>query len=208
MIIELLGLSGVRIQSNNSVILLSPPSEKSELKTSRFKADCVVLGNPEDKINVDPKEEKLFIVDSPGEFEVSGIFIYCRSNPEKGKPVSLMSLVNVEGISIAHLASLGNDLTDKQLALFEGADVLIIPIGGKNVLDAKRAKEIIEKIEPRIVIPMHFAQKGIKTAYDSTEKFFKEIGSTPETQDKVKIIKKELPQETMEVISLKIWAKK
>gem|GEM_PF-130927 len=204
MIIELLGLSGVKIQSNNTVILLSPPSEKSEIRASRFKADCIVLGNPNDKINVDPREEKLFIVDSTGEYETSGIFIYCISNPEKGNPTSLMSLIKIEGISIAHLACLGNDLTDNQLELFEGADILIIPIGGKDVLDAKRAKEIIEKIEPRIVIPMHFAQKNLKTAYDSQEKFFKEIGSNPEAQDKAKITKKELPQETMEVINLKI----
>ena len=204
MTIELLGLSGVKIQSNSTTILLSPASQNCELKASRFKADCVVLGNPEDKANVEPSEEKLFTVASPGESEASGIFIYCAQTPSSGKPESLMSLINVEGISIAHLANLAHELSDKQLELFEGADILLIPVGAKNVLDAKRAKTIIEKIEPRIVIPMHFSQKGLKTAYDDKAKFFKEIGSTPKEQDKLKITKKELPQETMEIINLQV----
>src|SRR3989338_54190 len=196
MIIELLGLSGVKIQTNNSVVLLSPQSENSELKASRLKADCVVLGCPEDKINVEPREEKMFLIDSAGEYETNGIFVYCVSNPSKGKSESLMSLIKAEGISVAHLCSLGHELSKEAMELFEGADVLIIPVGGKNVLDAKRAKAIVDQIEPRIVIPMHFAKEGLKIAYDEPEKFFKEIGISPQKQDKAKISKKDLPQET------------
>jgi len=196
MTIDLLGLSGVKIQTNDTVILLSPPGEKSELKASKYKADCVVLGDADDKVNVEAREEKLFMVASSGEYETSGIFIYTTSN--------LMSLISIEGVSIAHLANLEHDISDKQLELFEGADILIIPVGGKDVLDAKRAKETVGKIEPRIVIPMHFAQKGLKTAYDEKSKFFKEIGSTPDAQERLKISKKDLPQETMEIINLDI----
>jgi len=204
MIIELLGLSATKIQSNSTTILLSPPGEKSEIKTSRFKADCVVLGNPDDKINVEPREEKLFIVDSVGEYEASGIFIYSSQTPSSGKIESLMTLLKIENITIAHLANLNQELSPKQLELFEGADILIIPVGGKGVLDAKRAKQIIEQIEPRIVIPMHFKQKGIKTEYDEKEKFFKEIGSSPSEQERIKITKKDLPQEIMEIINLNV----
>lgn len=200
MIIELLGLSGVKIQTNNSVVLLSPASENSELKASRLKADCVVLGSPEDKINIEPKEEKLFLIDSAGEYETNGIFVYCVSNPAKGKSESLMSLIKAEGISVAHLCSLGRELSKEAMELFEGADILLIPVGGKDVLDAKRAKAIVDQIEPRIVIPMHFSQTGLKTSYDDPEKFFKEIGANPQKQDKAKISKKDLPQETMEAL--------
>jgi hypothetical protein len=203
MYIELLGLSGIKIQSGDLVYLASPPSEKSELKASRMKADVVVLEKPGDSINIDAQTEKLFTIDSPGEYEASGIFVYCIANPQKGEPKSLMSSVTIEGISIAHLSGLGHELTDAQFELFEGADVLLIPVGGNGVLDANTAKKVIEKVEPRVVIPMHFEKKGLKTHYDSVEKFFKVMGSTPNPVERIKILKKELPQENLDIIYLK-----
>jgi len=204
MLIELLGLSGVKIQTNDTIILLSPPGEKSELKTLRAKADIVVLGNPQDKIDIDPREEKIFEINEPGEYESSGVFLYSVANPPRGECISLLTSLTVGGTTIAHLGSLNQELTQKQLELFEGSDILIIPVGGKDVLDAKKAEALVEKIEPRIVIPMHVALSGLKTKYDDVSKFLKEIGAkTAEPQEKLKITKKDLPQETMEVVCLK-----
>jgi|TARA_Y100000310_G_scaffold165626_2_gene165360 hypothetical protein len=202
MYIELLGLSGLKIQTNDTVVLLAPPGKKSEIKSSRMKADIVVLKSPNDEVNIEPRAEKLFTIKNPGEFESSGIFVYCTAQPEKGEPKSLMNLINIEGVTIAHLADLGHQLSDAQHELFEGADVLLVPVGGKDVLDAKAAKQLIEKIEPRVVIPMHAALKGLKTSYDDIEKFWKVIGTTPEPQERIKITKKELPQETMDILHL------
>jgi len=152
---------------------------------------------------VEPRAEKLFTVQAPGEFEVGGIFMYCLSNPPTGQPHSLLSRITVEGVTIAHLGGLAHQLTNNQLELFEGVDVLMIPVGGKDVLDAKAAKDIVEKIEPRVVIPMHFAQKELKTAYDDASKFFKEMGASPTAQERVKILKKDLPTDTLDMLYLK-----
>lgn len=200
--IELLGLSGVRIQSEDRIILLAPPTQEGELKASRMKADIVVLGKPGDSINVDPRNESLFVVDGPGEYESAGVFVYCQSNPPAGKTSSLLSLLTVEGVTIAHLGGLDRDLTAAELDLFEGADILIIPVGGGTVISSKKAVEIVEKIEPRIVIPMHFARKGITAKYETPDAFLRELGKTGEAQEKLKVAKKDLPQETMEVCYL------
>lgn len=200
MIIELLGLSGAKIQTGESVILLAPPSAENNGRARSMKADVAVLGNPKDKISVEPRAEKLFTISAPGEFEAGGIFVYCLQSPQKGEPRSLLSRITVEGMTIAHLGSLSHDLSSEQLELFEGADILMLPVGGKDVLDAKAAKEMVEKIEPRIVIPMHAAAKGVATPYDDVSKFFKEMGTSPEPQERVKIVKKDLPIDTMEVL--------
>jgi hypothetical protein len=203
MFIELLGLSGVKIQTNNTTIILSPADEKSELKSSRMKADIVVLSKSQDKVNIEPREEKLFKIVRPGEYESSGVFLYCTANPPKGENKSILTSITVEGVSIAHLGGIDKELTQEQIELFEGSDILIIPVGGNSVIDAKLAATIVEKIEPRIVIPMHFAQKGLKTKYDDIQKFLKEVGAkTSEPQNKLKITKKDLPQETLEYIYL------
>jgi L-ascorbate metabolism protein UlaG (beta-lactamase superfamily) len=84
-----------------------------------------------------------------------------------------------------------------------GVDILMIPVGGNDSLDAKKAVEVVSQIEPRIVIPMHYAATGIKVALDSVEKFIKELGIKPREEEKLKISKKDLPQEDMELVILK-----
>lgn len=200
MIIELLGASGAKIQSGDAIILLAPPSVTGDLRAACFKADMVVLGNASDEVNVGPRTEKLFTISAPGEYEVSGLFVYCLSNPPTGQTVSLLSRITVEGVTVAHLGSLAQPLADSQLELFEGADVLLVPVGDKDVLDAKAAKDLVERLEPRAVIPMHFAQKELKTPYDNVSKFFKEMGASPEPLERAKILKKDLPMDTMDVL--------
>lgn len=204
MFIELLGLSGVKIQTNDTTILLSPPSEQSELKTSRVKADIVVLGNPADKINVVPSQENqtLFTIERPGEYEARGIFFYCLHNPTAGEIASLLTSATIEGIVVTHLGGLNRALTAAELELFDGTDVLILPAGGNGVLGPKEASELVNQLEPRLVIPMHTARPGLKTKYKNVTDFLKEVGSRAAPQEKVKITKKDLPQEDMQIINL------
>ncbi len=199
--IELLGLSGVRIQTNDKTILLSPPTQDGELKASRMKADIVVLGTEDDEINVDPSEESLFTISGPGEYEVSGVFVYCLASSTQAD-ATLLSRLRVEHVTIAHLGGFNGDLNSEQFELFEGCDVLLIPVGGEDVLDTKKAKALIEKIEPRVVIPMHFAQTGVKTKYATAEAFLKEIGVQAKPEQKLKLVKKDLPTETMDTVYL------
>ena len=95
------------------------------------------------------------------------------------------------------------DAKNKQLEKLEGIDVLLIPVGGKFTLDAKKAVEVISQIEPRIVIPMHYKTKDLKTdGLEGVDKFIKELGIEPRYEEKLKISKKELPSENTELIIL------
>jgi L-ascorbate metabolism protein UlaG (beta-lactamase superfamily) len=58
------------------------------------------------------------------------------------------------------MGDLGSDLTEKQLEDINGVDILMIPIGGKYTIDGKKAVDIIKKIEPKMIIPMHFKIPG------------------------------------------------
>jgi L-ascorbate metabolism protein UlaG (beta-lactamase superfamily) len=81
-------------------------------------------------------------------------------------------------------------------------DILFVPVGGKYTLDAEGAMKIINKIEPRIVIPMHYEIDGLKMDLDSVDKFVKEMGVAAENLDVLKIEKKDLPVEGMRLIIL------
>lgn len=73
---------------------------------------------------------------------------------KRGK--NLITVVEAEGKKIAHMGDIGHQLNGEQLSLLKGADVLMIPVGGVYTVDAKGAKKLIEKIQPKHIVPMHY----------------------------------------------------
>jgi L-ascorbate metabolism protein UlaG (beta-lactamase superfamily) len=51
-----------------------------------------------------------------------------------------------------------------------------VPVGGTYTLDGKRAKEVVEQIEPKVVIPMHYALPDLNIKIDGVDSFLKEMG--------------------------------
>ena len=63
-------------------------------------------------------------------------------------------IISDERTRIAHFGDLGECPED--IGMLEGLDVALIPVGGFFTIDGNTAAEIIEKINPRIAIPMHY----------------------------------------------------
>ena len=61
-----------------------------------------------------------------------------------------------EGMRLVHLGDLGHKLSGKALAAVQGADVLLIPVGGHFTIDAPTAKAVADAVGARVVIPMHY----------------------------------------------------
>ena len=61
----------------------------------------------------------------------------------------------VDGLKIVHLGDVGC-LDEKLAAKIHGCDVLLLPIGGIFTVDAHGAKWYVDKVQPKIVIPMHY----------------------------------------------------
>ncbi len=57
---------------------------------------------------------------------------------------------------IAHFGDIGCELTGEQAELLSDLDVAMIPVGGYYTIDAQEAKQMVDRIHPKIVIPMHY----------------------------------------------------
>ncbi len=79
MIITYHGVSCFKIQAGETVLAFDPPSKKSGLKYPRFHADIILQSHDHDrhngKENLMSKEKESFFVDTPGEYEIKGIYI-------------------------------------------------------------------------------------------------------------------------------------
>jgi len=62
----------------------------------------------------------------------------------------------VDGVRLCHLGDLGHLLTDEQIAAIGKVDVLFVPVGGFYTIDAHQATDAMRRLDPRVVIPMHF----------------------------------------------------
>jgi L-ascorbate metabolism protein UlaG (beta-lactamase superfamily) len=215
MIITWLGQSCFKIQdkigADGVTIVTDPFDKKYGLKVPNFEANIVTVSHDhDDHNNVKSLRGNPFVITTAGEYDVQGIMVEGvesyhdeKQGAERGK--NIIYRIEVEDITIVHLGDLGHVLDDKQLEKLVGADILLVPVGGKYTIDAKKAVEVVSQVEPRIVIPMHYKISGLKIDdIENVEKFVKEMGVKPTEEDKLKINKKDLPQEDMELVILKV----
>jgi len=203
-------LTGKDAKGENVVLITDPFDKDTGLRLPGGEADIITVSHQHhDHNNTSAIKGDPFVIDTAGEYDKKDIFVQGvdswhddQEGRERGK--NIIYRVSFEDVVITHLGDLGHVLNNKQVEQLEGTDILLIPVGGKYTLDAKKAIEVINQIEPRMVIPMHYQQDGLKMDIAGVEPFVKEIGMKPEyIGDKLKINKKDLPQEEMELVIFK-----
>lgn len=193
--------------------MIDPFSDKG-FTPEKLKADIVLVSLVgATKLAPVGGEPKMF--DLPGEYEVKevamqGIQAWTQPKSEEEKSgeksaKTTIFIMHFEDFRICHLGSIGHTIPDEMIEKIGDVDILFVPVGGKDTLDAKKAHEVIEDIEPRIVIPMKFYAEGEKTPYDAVENILKLSGVNPERKDVYSIAKKaDLPQEKTEYVVLNV----
>jgi len=213
MYIHWLGHSCFKIQdktgSDAITIITDPYGKSTGLKPPRVEADIVTISHDhDDHNNLDSVKGNPFVVRIAGEYDIKGVSIDGIDSyhdelggVERGK--NIIYRIEIDSVSIVHLGDLGQDLDEKQLGRIASPDILLVPVGGKYTLNAKKAAEITSQLEPRIVIPMHYKIEGLGIDIEGVEKFIKEAGLKPRYEEKLKATRKDLPQDETELVILK-----
>lgn len=84
---------------------------------------------------------------------------YITPHDDQGGRLRGMNTVRIfdyDGLRVAHLGDIGCFPDEALLAALRGVDCLMIPVGGHFTIDAAQAKQIVEAVEPRVCIPMHY----------------------------------------------------
>lgn len=152
------------------------------------------------------RREKPYIVAAPGEYEVNGVGVFGwgsfhdkKKGEERGK--NTMYVIHIDGVRVGHLGDLGHTLSDAEVEDLGTIDVLLVPVGGFFTINAEEAVEVINAIQPSIVIPMHYkTDKHNPEAFkDLTDlqTFLKAMGAEGiEPVEKLKVGEGEFGEET------------
>jgi L-ascorbate metabolism protein UlaG (beta-lactamase superfamily) len=198
------GLSSIRIEAKQgeteATLLTDPYPNESGLRFPRTtEPDLLVLSHQDrSRFNIEGVGGTPFIVSDPGEYEVKGIFAHGIQDPEAEKDAMrpIVYRFDAEGISLAFLGQLKRQLTTHEVEQLGDIDILLLPVGGGDVLDSKSAVETISTIEPRIVVPLYYDTPGVKAKLGTVDAFCKQMGVCKrEDATKLKISKKDLPAE-------------
>jgi len=193
------------------VVFIDPFDRSVGLRPPQGHADAVFVShNHYDHNNITTLKDDPAVIDAPGEYSIKGInaigidtFHDEKEGAERGR--NTVFLIESEDMRICHLGDLGTDLTSSQLEEIDGVDVLLVPVGGKVTIDGKKAAELVRKIEPSIVIPIHYKVKGSLIDIADEKKFCNEMGTCPsEKVSKVTIKKKDLEEKSMEVMIMRL----
>lgn len=69
---------------------------------------------------------------------------------------NICTVIEAEGLRIAHLGDLGHTLAPETAAKFGHIDLLLLPVGGYYTVCAQQAKQIALSLGANTVVPMHY----------------------------------------------------
>ena len=185
------GANCVKISTKKATVVIDDNLDKLGLKSITKKDDIALFGMAHDN----PSQEVKLVIDSAGEYEVSDVSIQgipARGHmDEAGKITATIFKMIIEDVRVISLGHIYPELNDQQLEAIGTVDVLLVPVGGNGyTLDPIGALKLIKKIEPKLVIPTHYADNAIKyeVPQQDLENALKELAMEPrETVDKLKL---------------------
>lgn len=160
MLITYIGHSAFRIEKDGYRIIIDPYKSGMipGLDDIDEEAELVIKSHDHDDHNAVENVHLTEGAECP--FEITSIETYhdeCHG-AKRGK--NRITIISDGNTRLAHFGDLGCDiereLEEGELSKLRNLDVALIPIGGKYTIDGAGAVALMNAIEPKMVIPMHF----------------------------------------------------
>lgn len=149
-------------------LVIDPYDNSIGLTPVRETADLLLITHHHfDHDYVDGVSGDYVLVDGPGTTEEAGVRVTGIQVPhdaEGGAQRGFVTayLIEADGRRILHMGDVGTMPDDAFFDQIGRVDVLMIPIGGRYTVDAAGAKAICDRIQPNLVIPMHYKTNRLK----------------------------------------------
>lgn len=178
--IEYKGGNGVVIATKKTTLLADPRLSLVGLKDILVERSVQIATEPRFLV-----EGGMLRIDGPGEYEagdfsIKGVSASRHIDHETQEKLATIYRVDVGDIRMAILGNIAPQLSEEQLEEIGMVDILILPVGGGGyTLDATSAAAYVRQIDPKVVIPVHFADASLKyeVPQDTLEVFTKELGA-------------------------------
>ncbi|UCC68607.1 MAG: MBL fold metallo-hydrolase [Armatimonadota bacterium] len=146
------------------------------------------------------------VVQGPGEQTHRGITFRALAShhdtsrgAERGRNV--VRVIDADGMAVCHLGDLGHDLSAEDATALGSVDVLLIPVGGTFTIDAQGATTVVNRLRPRIAVPMHYRTPKVSLNIAAVDGF---LADKPRVRrvagSEIEVAKETLPEPTEIVV--------
>ena len=189
--IEYKGANSIVIITKKAKLIVDPKLSVVGLKDISTKG-AIELATESRFTVADP--DATLLIEGPGEygvadFDIRGIAARRHIDSENEGLMSTIYRVKIGDSRIGIIGNIDKKLSDEQLEGLGVVDILVMPVGGGGyTLDSADAASLVRMIDPKIVIPVHYADKALKyeVPQDELKLFITELGVPVETVAKYK----------------------
>jgi len=208
-----LGHSSFLIKGSDYSIVTDPFDPTAVgIKFPQISADLVTISHDHSDHNqASNVSEVKRIISVPGEYEINNVTIrgigsYHDEQKGKERGKNIIFVFDIEGVSICHLGDLGHELPESLIQEIGTVHVLMVPIGGDYTINSKQAVDLVQKIEPNFIIPMHFNSPGLNpevfAKLEDEKPFLSALGLKVEQMKKLSLKQSSFPMEDQVVVLL------
>ncbi|MCM1989905.1 MBL fold metallo-hydrolase [Oceanirhabdus seepicola] len=115
---------------------------------------------------------------------------------------NIIYLTKVGNLNLCHLGDIGHTLDDNFIDKLGSIDILFIPVGGNMTIDGKVASDLVHKLSPKLVLPMHYRTPDFPLPIEGLEKFLYEVNLPIIHKKSLEINSNDLKNEKPKVILL------
>lgn len=109
------------------------------------------------------------------ELNVTGFKSFHDKSHGQARGENIIFNIETKGYTICHLGDLGHMLNHKSIQNIKPVDVLLIPVGGKFTIDGREAAKLVKKIDPVVVVPMHYKINGLEVPISGPKTFINNV---------------------------------
>jgi len=204
--IRWLGHASFLIESSKGIRIVTDPFDKSVgYPIPKVEADVVLVSHAHFDHNATHLVRgRPRIIDKPGQSMVSDLlftgipsFHDDTQGSQRGK--NIIFAFELDGIRLCHLGDLGHMLNQAQLDSIGKVDILFVPVGGAFTIDGDQATSVVAKLNPRLVVPMHFKTPLCSIPLEGVDKFLAGKERVRKAKS-LEITREELPAKTEIVV--------
>ena len=176
-----LGHACFRLRSDDVVVLTDPFPLSLGLRPDTRPATVVTVSNSHpnhsnsEEVTGDPR-----VFSAPGEYEYRGISVRGVMTPQLPETPweqrSVAYTIEIDRVNICHLGDISAPLSPAQIDELSPVDVLLVPTGRGCTLEIDQVLRVLQDLDPKIVIPMHYNIPGVDVRLQAVDVFLRRMG--------------------------------
>ena len=159
--VEWFGHSCFRISKDGYAIVFDPYEDQNVpgLTLETLTANEVFASHEHGDHNA---REKVALVKADGEtpFAVTRLDSFHDDCHGEKRGTNRMTILESEGLSVAHLGDIGCMPAKEQKAALSHLDAVLVPVGGFYTMEPDQIRVLLSELDPKVIIPMHYRSES------------------------------------------------